>query len=147
MAVDVRTRLDGPRTELDPAYLFDDELPARIAEHADAIVPALAFIRPRPLSVDVDGQAWTLTADDHRVSIKRGATLDATARVTLHREQLADRRVHDAHRNLRATSCRSTLRDGRGGRHVGGVDRGLRRQHHVGIDTEFVVDNARRDHE
>jgi len=90
MAVDVRTRLDGPRTELDPAYLFDDELPARIAEHADAIVPALAFIRPRPLSVDVDGQAWTLTADDHRVSIKRGATLDATARVTLHREQLAD---------------------------------------------------------
>ncbi len=90
MAVDVRSRLDGPRTELDPASFFDDELPARIDEHGGAIVPALAFIRPRPLSVVVDGESWTLTADDRRVAITRGATPDATASVTLGREQLAD---------------------------------------------------------
>ena len=72
MAVDVRSRIDGPRAAFDPARFFDDELPARIDEYASGIVPALAFVRPRPLTVDVDGDSWTLTADDERVVIERG---------------------------------------------------------------------------
>jgi ectoine hydroxylase-related dioxygenase (phytanoyl-CoA dioxygenase family) len=90
MAVDVRSRIDGPRADFDPARFFDDELPARIDEYASAIVPALAFIKPRPLAVAVEGEAWTLTADDERVVITRGARAGATASVALPREHLAD---------------------------------------------------------
>ena len=61
----------------------------RIDEHADAIVPALAFIRPRPMTVEVDGEVWTLTADEHGVAIV-AREADAKARVALRREQLGD---------------------------------------------------------
>ncbi|MDQ1380539.1 MAG: hypothetical protein QOJ71_1258 [Actinomycetota bacterium] len=90
MAVDVRTRIDAPRVELDPDRFFADDLPARIDEHAAAILPALAFIRPRPLEIEVEGEPWTLTADDGRVTVERGPRPDAKARVKLGREQLAD---------------------------------------------------------
>ena len=90
MTVDVRTRVDGPRAELDPSRFFDDELPARIDEYAAEIIPALPFIRPRLLVLDVDGEPWTLMADDRGVTIERGARPDAVARASLAREQLAD---------------------------------------------------------
>lgn len=82
--------MDGPRTEVDPARFFADELPALVDEHADAIVPALAFIRPRPMTVEVDGDVWTLSASEHRVTIVSGDSADAKARVALPREQLSD---------------------------------------------------------
>jgi len=90
MAVDVRSRIDGPRPEFDPARFFDEELPARLDEHAGSIVPALAFVAPRPLAVEVDGDGWTLTADERRVAVRRGADTEAKAQVRLSREQLAD---------------------------------------------------------
>jgi hypothetical protein len=90
VADDVRSRIDGPRVEIDPDRFFADDLPARIDEHADAILPALAFIRPRPLEIEIEGEPWTLTADDARVVIARGPRPDAKARVTFGREQLAD---------------------------------------------------------
>lgn len=90
VGVDVRSRVDGPRTDLDPARFFDDELPTRLDEHAPAIVPSLAFIRPRPLLVEIGSDSWTLTADDRRVVIERGARAGATAHVCLTRDQLAD---------------------------------------------------------
>ncbi|HEY5077149.1 MAG TPA: hypothetical protein VIJ48_06585, partial [Acidimicrobiia bacterium] len=90
MGVDVRTRVDGPRAELEPARFFDDELPTRLDENAPAIVPSLAFIRPRPMVVEVSADSWTLSADDRRIVIERGARTDATAHVRLSPEQLAD---------------------------------------------------------
>jgi hypothetical protein len=90
VAVDVRIRVDAPRAELDHDRFFGDELPARIDEHAAAILPALAFIRPRPLEIEVEGEPWTLTADDARVTVERGPRPDAKARVKLGREQFAD---------------------------------------------------------
>ena len=90
MTVDVRTRIDGPRPDFDPDQFFADDLPAGLDEHADAIVPALPFVRPRPVTVEVDGEAWTLTGGDQNVVIRRGARSDATAHVRLERQQLAD---------------------------------------------------------
>ena len=90
MTVDVRSRVDGPRPEFDPGQFFEETLPAGIDAHADAILPALDFVAPRPLSVSVGGAAWTLTADEQRVQIARGDSVDAKARVTLGREELAD---------------------------------------------------------
>jgi hypothetical protein len=90
MGVDVRTRIDGPRAELDPSRFFDDELPARIDEYAAEIIPALSFIRPRMMTLDVDGEPWTFIADDRGVTIERGARSEAVARASLAHEQLAD---------------------------------------------------------
>jgi hypothetical protein len=90
MAVDVRSRVDGPRPEFDPGHFFEETLPAGIDANADAILPALDFVAPRPLTVSVDGDTWTLTADDQRVQIAPGDTGDARARVTLGRADLAD---------------------------------------------------------
>jgi hypothetical protein len=90
VAVDVRSRVDAPRVALDPDRFFADDLPARIDEHAAGIIPALAFIRPRPLEIEVEGEAWSLTADDGQVAVTRGPMPDAKARVQLGREQLTD---------------------------------------------------------
>jgi hypothetical protein len=90
MSVDVRTRVDGVRDAFDPAAFFDDELPDRIDEHAGAIGPALPFVRPRPVVVEVDGESWSLDADDERVSVRRGTLASPTADVKLGAEQLAD---------------------------------------------------------
>ncbi len=93
ISVDVRTRVDGVRPLFDAGRFFDAELPARVEEHAAAIVPALPFIRPRPLTVEVDGEAWTLTADDRGITVERCARPDdahTTANVALASEQLAD---------------------------------------------------------
>jgi hypothetical protein len=93
-SVDLRSRVDGVRQPVDPAAFFDDELPARIDAHAGAIVPALPFVRPRPVVVEVDGETWTLDANEDRVTVRRGARETPTADVKLGGDQLADL-VHD----------------------------------------------------
>jgi phytanoyl-CoA dioxygenase PhyH len=88
--VDVRTRLDEDRPPVDPDTFFASELPAAIEAHAGCIVPALAFVAPRPLTVDVDGHEWSMRADDGRVTIAPGPAADAVAHVRLGAQQLDD---------------------------------------------------------
>jgi hypothetical protein len=94
VTVDVRSRVDGDRVDIDPARFFGEQLLAALDEHADAVGLALAFIRPRPLAVEIDGAAWTLLRDDMGsragITIETGARPDVAAQVTLTREQLAD---------------------------------------------------------
>jgi Phytanoyl-CoA dioxygenase (PhyH) len=94
VSVDVRTRVDGHQDAFDPADFFDAELPGRVDDRADDILPALPFIRPRPVVVEVDGETWTLDANEGRVAITRGAAASPTANVKLGADQLADL-VHD----------------------------------------------------
>ena len=89
-SVDVRTRVDGPAPDLDPAEFFAHTLPSLVDAHADCILPALAFIEPRPTVLDVDGEAWLLRGDDGRVTITPGDAVDAVAHASLTRAQLAD---------------------------------------------------------
>ena len=64
----MRTRVDGRCGRLrSRRVLRRTSCPGRLDDHATDIVPALPFIRPRPLVVEVDGEAWTLDADDDRV--------------------------------------------------------------------------------
>jgi len=95
---DQRLRIDEARPPLDPCEFFGSSLPALLDEHASCIVPALAFVAPRPIVFEIDGDAWTLIAstDDARVSITSGARDDVTAHVHLTREQLDDV-VNDQH--------------------------------------------------
>ncbi len=88
MTVDVRTRVDGPTPEVDPALLFGEQLPAAFASSSEELRPAATWLDPRPLTVEVDGDAWTLSVDDGRVGVTPGATSDQ--RLTLSRDALTD---------------------------------------------------------
>jgi len=90
MTVDVRTRVDGVRDAFDPVLFFDDELPAFVDAHAGAIQPALEFVRPRPAVFEVEGECWSLDAEDDRVTVRRGAIAAPVADVRLGVDQLAD---------------------------------------------------------
>jgi hypothetical protein len=89
MTVDMRTRVDGPAVLIDPDRFFSDDFPAALDANAEAVIPGLPFVAPRPLVVDVDDMAWTLRADGGRVTITRGAQ-DTKVRVRFTPEQLAD---------------------------------------------------------
>jgi hypothetical protein len=86
---DQRLRVDAESPALDPDEFFSVTLPALLDEHAECVVPAIAFVAPRPIVFDVDGAVWTLSADT-RVAIERGARADAKAHVQLSREQFDD---------------------------------------------------------
>ena len=93
MTVDMRTRVDGPTVPIDPDRFFSDDFPAALDAHAEAVIPGLPFVAPRPMVVDVDDMSWTLRADGGRVTITRGAE-DTKVRVRFTQEQLEDL-VHD----------------------------------------------------
>jgi hypothetical protein len=87
--VDLRLRVDEDQA-FDPAIFFDSELPAAIDAHAECIVPALDFVEPRTIVVEVDDEAWTLSRDGTRIVIERGRADHAVAHVRLTAEQLSD---------------------------------------------------------
>jgi Phytanoyl-CoA dioxygenase (PhyH) len=88
MSIDLRTRSDGPRTPV-PAGDFFAGLPALLAAHADAITPALDWLDPAPLVVEVDGASWTLDWADDRIEVREGDR-SSVPRVRLSAEQLDD---------------------------------------------------------
>jgi hypothetical protein len=89
-SVDVRIRIDEDRPPVDPDDFFGLELPAAIDAYAACIDPALAFVAPRPLTVDVDGHVWSMRVEGDRVVIRTGPDDAAVAHVLLDGEQLTD---------------------------------------------------------
>jgi len=89
MSVDLRTRTDGPRPEVDPGRFFREELPPALDASAAAISAGAPFLELRPLTVEIDGASWTLAWDDDRVTVAAG---DGTggARIRLTAGQLND---------------------------------------------------------
>lgn len=89
MSVDLRTRTDGPRPEVDPDLFFGEQLPAALDASAAAIAAGARWLELRPLTIEVDDAAWTLRATDGRVSVASAGGGDgALVRLTL--EQLDD---------------------------------------------------------
>jgi phytanoyl-CoA dioxygenase PhyH len=89
MSVDLRTRTDGPRPGVDPDRFFGEQLPAALDAAAAGIAVGVQWLELRPLTVEIDGSAWTLDWADDRVSVEPGGGGDA-ARVRLTPEQLDD---------------------------------------------------------
>ena len=87
MSLDLRSRVDGPRSTVDPERFFD-ELPALLDDRAALITPSLGFLRPKPLTVDVAGETWTMAVGDDGIGIERGG--DGEVRVRISPEQLTD---------------------------------------------------------
>jgi hypothetical protein len=90
MSVDERTRVDGEVDAVDPAACFEEVLPDAFERSADLLAPALAEYEPRPLVIDVDGDAWTLLVDDGVVRVRAGLDDDAPTVLRTSAMQLAD---------------------------------------------------------
>lgn len=96
MHFDVRTRTDGPRPVTDPVDFFAHELPDALEAGAAEIGPGLALIKPRSLTIEVEGEAWTLTATGGNrpgVSVASGPDPDSAC-LRIDATQLDDL-VHD----------------------------------------------------
>ncbi|MEO3759694.1 phytanoyl-CoA dioxygenase family protein [Mycobacterium sp. B14F4] len=87
MTVDRRIRVDGELAGTGPAELFTVTLPHLFAEAQDRLSPSLQELRPRPLTIDVNGQCWSLDVDDDRVTVSKGPTAGTVLRVDA--EQIA----------------------------------------------------------
>ena len=77
MSIDERTRIDGQVEPVDPATCFEEVLPAAFERGQDLLAAAVAEYAPRPLTIDVDGDAWTLAVDDGVVRVVSGRDDDA----------------------------------------------------------------------
>jgi hypothetical protein len=90
MSVDERTRIDGQVDPVDPAECFETLLPAAFERSQDLLRPAVEHYAPRPLTVEVDGDVWTLSVDDGIVRVAAGGDGDSGAVLRTDREQLQD---------------------------------------------------------
>jgi len=92
-SVDFRTRTDAGIAPVDPGAFFEHDLPALIDAHGDLAIPGARELSPKPLAIDVDGQAWTLALSDDGLTVTAGAD-HAAAVAVLDGEELTDL-VHD----------------------------------------------------
>jgi hypothetical protein len=90
MSVDNRTRVDGQVEHVDPASCFGEVLPAAFEREQDLLAAAVAEYAPQPLTIQVDGAAWTLAVADGVVRVHEGRDDDATARLRTTPMQLDD---------------------------------------------------------
>lgn len=88
--IDQRIRVDAEHDLIDPDVFFTATLPDAIDANAHGILPALEFVAPRPMRVDVDGETFTLWCEEQRVRIERGDGREVVAHIRLTREQLDD---------------------------------------------------------
>jgi hypothetical protein len=77
MSVDLRSRTDGPREAFDPAQFFDHVLPAVLDVCHDAVAPGVGWLDLRPMTIELDGDAWTLSVQGDRVHVETGIQDDA----------------------------------------------------------------------
>ena len=90
MSVDERTRVDGQVDPVDPATCFGELLPAAFEREQDLLAAAVTEYAPRPLTIEVDGDAWTLAVDDGVVRVTPGYDSDPSAVLRTNRAQLDD---------------------------------------------------------
>jgi hypothetical protein len=89
VSVDVRTRVDSDAKAVDAHELFEHLLPERIAQNGHLASPGATELHPPPLTLDVEGDAWTLALDGDRITLTAGERTDA-ALAQLTAEQLSD---------------------------------------------------------
>jgi ectoine hydroxylase-related dioxygenase (phytanoyl-CoA dioxygenase family) len=90
MSVDIRTRVDGQVESVDAAACFEEVLPAAFEGERAVLAAAVAEYAPRPLVIEVDGDAWTLAVDGGVVRIAPGRADDAESMLRLSGTQLDD---------------------------------------------------------
>lgn len=89
MSVDVRTRVDGPPRLLEPAEVLGAVLPLAFEAGADRLAAGVAELAPRPLTIAIGPDRWTLVAAGGRVRVQPG-TVEGAAETVLSAQQLTD---------------------------------------------------------
>lgn len=59
-SLDRRTRQDADRHLVTPTAFFEQQCPALLAAHGDVLADAMVRLGARPLTMAVDGEAWTI---------------------------------------------------------------------------------------
>lgn len=88
-SLDRRTRRDGDRRSVAPSAFFAQDFPKLAAAHGHLVVSGMNKLGAPPLTVEVDGAAWTITRTGDSVDICSG-TVDGALIVTLSPEQFSD---------------------------------------------------------
>jgi hypothetical protein len=88
MSVDLRTRRDDRVSPVDADELFTTTLPAALECGRQVMQAGTTRLRLRALTVDVDGNSWTLASDAGRIEIRPGR--GGEARVRFSAEALTD---------------------------------------------------------
>src|SRR5207253_1469532 len=81
VSVDVRSRTAADVRPVDAEDFFGRELPALVAERSHLALAGARELRPRPISFEIDGRAWTVALDDDGFSISAGGHGAAVVRL------------------------------------------------------------------
>ncbi len=87
--LDRRTRRDEDRRPITPDQFFTDEFPRLADKHGHLVTAAMSTLRTPPLTVEIDGSAWTVAPEGDTLVGRRG-TVDGALIVTLTPEQFSD---------------------------------------------------------
>ena len=88
MSVDLRTRLDAEQTPVAAGHFFRETLPAMLDSHHAMVTPGASALSLDSICIETDGEPWTLSWVEERVTITSGH--HGKSRVRLSAAQLTD---------------------------------------------------------
>lgn len=88
-SLDRRTRRDDAATFVDTPTFFEDHYPPLVERHGKAAAAGLAHLGGRPLTLNVDGDCYTLSGQGSRLAVKTGGSPEAVV-ATLDAAQFSD---------------------------------------------------------
>ena len=88
-ALDRRTRRDADRRSVAPAAFFAEDFPKLAAAHGRLAASGMQRLGAPPLTVEVEGAAWTILRAGDAVEARQG-TVDGALVVTLAADQFSD---------------------------------------------------------
>jgi hypothetical protein len=87
--LDRRTRRDADIRDIMPRAFFAEIFPALAASHGAMAAEAMERLAAPPLTVEVDGESWTILRDDVTVALRHGS-VEGALTVTLSPAQFSD---------------------------------------------------------
>ena len=88
-SMDRRTRFDVDIRALSPEQICTEVLPPLVERNGTAVAEGIAALDAPPLTVQVDGSAWTLAADDGALTLQEG-TVDGALVLDLDEAAFSD---------------------------------------------------------
>ncbi|WP_165189274.1 phytanoyl-CoA dioxygenase family protein [Caulobacter soli] len=87
--LDRRTRRDEDRRFITPAAFFAETFPGLAATHGHLVAEGMAALDAPPLTLEVEGAAWTLSRVGDTIEVRHGPA-DGALRIALTAEQFSD---------------------------------------------------------
>src|SRR6516164_5638008 len=88
-SIDARTRALGSSDSVDPAWFWTEEWPRVMELNGERAAGDAARLNLPPLTIDVDGEVWTLRVSDRTITARPGVD-PGVSRVSLDAEAFAD---------------------------------------------------------